>query len=300
MYANNPHDKKAIDEESEIIFWHYNTETAQPEIVDTIGPYEAVWAKVVKKTEWKMSADPWFEIETVTASEKSHALAKATTKDRWTLQAKLADKNGKQDTWNILGVGMNPFTAAEPPESMGDHVNLAIVEGKRALAKSIKESSDEMEWTIVLSASSDRVGYLSFAGIDGVKGYGYRVFVTIDGNTTEMAEDVPLTVYLKSTAKTATVRVAPAAKMVVQNTLKGLRMARLGNQLRVSFDASEGLAGTKARVDLLDMKGHVMATVNATTVSGSNALVLDAPQSGLYMLRVRAGSQQQATKVLVK
>jgi hypothetical protein len=76
-------------------------------------------------------------------------------------------------------------------------------------------------------------------------------------------------------------------------------MARLGNRLRVSFDAS-GLAGTNARVDILDMKGHVMSTVTAKTLEGSNALVLDAPQSGLYMLRVRAGSEQQVKKVLVR
>ena len=157
-----------------------------------------------------------------------------------------------------------------------------------------------MEWTIALSASSDRFGYLSFEGVDGIRDYGYRVFVTIDGNTTEMQNGVPIKVYLKSTAKTATVRVAPAARVVAQNTLKGLRMARLGNQLRVSFEASEGLAGTNARVDILDMKGHVMATASAKALEGSNALVLDAPQTGLYMLRVRAGSQQQATKVVVK
>ena len=77
-------------------------------------------------------------------------------------------------------------------------------------------------------------------------------------------------------------------------------MARLGNQLRVSFEASEGLAGTNARVDILDMKGHVMSTVTAKTLDGSNALVLDAPQTGLYMLRVRAGSEQQAKKIVVK
>ena len=191
------------------------------------------------------------------------------------------------------------MVAEEPPEGMGDHVNLSIVDGKRALAKSIKESSDEMEWTIALSASSDRVGYLSFDGIEGVNGFGYRVFVTIDGNTTEMQDGVPLTVFLKSTAKTATVRVAPTAKVVAQNMLKGLRTARLGNRLQVTFEAS-GLAGTNARVDILDMKGHVMSTANAKTLDGSNALVLDAPQSGLYMLRVRAGSQQQVKKVLVK
>ena len=298
LYANHPDVKKNFDEESEISFWRYNAENAEPEPVDTIGPYEAVWAKVSKKTKWNVSADPFFTIEA--APLEKRALAKAVTRDRWTLQAILTDKNGKQDSWNILGAGLNPFAAEEPPESMGDHVNLSIVDGKRALAKSIKESDDEMEWTIALSASSNRVGYLSFAGIEGVNGFGYRVFVTIDGNTTEMQEGVPLTVFLKSTAQTATVRVAPTAKMLVQNTLKGLRMARLGNQLRVSFEASEGLAGTKARVDLMDMKGHVISTVNATAVSGTNALVLDTPQSGLYMLRVRAGSEQQATKVVVK
>jgi len=123
--------------------------------------------------------------------------------------------------------------------------------------------------------------------------------VTVDGNTTEMHEGESLKVYLKSSAKMATVRVAPAAKMIAKNTIKGLRTARLGNRLQVTFDAS-GLAGTNARVDILDMKGHVMSTVSAKTLDGSNALVLDAPQSGLYMLRVRAGSQQQAVKILVR
>jgi hypothetical protein len=81
--------------------------------------------------------------------------------------------------------------------------------------------------------------------------------------------------------------------------LKGLRMARLGNRLQVTFDAM-GLAGTNARVDILDMKGHVISTVTAKTLEGANALVLDAPQTGLYMLRVRAGSQQQAAKIVVQ
>ena len=299
LYAKYHELAKNADEESEVTFWKWNTETSNYDPTPTrIGPYEALWAQVSKKTEWEISAEPVFGDEN-NAAEKSRALVKATTKDRWTLRAKLTDKNGKQDSWNILGAGLNPVAADEPPEGMGDHVSLAFVEGKRALAKSIKVASDEMEWTIALSASSDRVGYLTLDGIDGVKAYGYHVFVTVDGNTTEMQDGVPLTVYLESRVKTATVRVAPSAKIVAQNTLKGLRMARLGNQLRVSFDAS-GLAGTNARVDILDMKGHVMSTVTAKTLEGTNALVLDAPQSGLYMLRVRAGSQRQVTKVLVK
>ena len=300
LFANYPDAAKDIDENPDVLFWSWNTTTGQYDpMFEEIGPYEAVWVQVSKDTKWKVSAAPAFKGESK-AVEKSRSLAKSKTKDRWTLQAKLLDKNGKQDSWNILGAGLNPLSTEEPPESMADHVNLSIVDGKRALAKSIKEASDEMEWTIALSASSDRIGYLSFDGVDGVNAYGYHVFVTVDGNTTEMQNGVPLKVYLKSTAKTATVRVAPAARVVAQNTLKGLRMARLGNHLRVSFEASEGLAGTNARVDILDMKGHVMSTVTAKTLDGSNALVLDAPQTGLYMLRVRAGSEQQAKKIVVK
>lgn len=227
-------------------------------------------------------------------------LAKASSKERWNLQAVLSDKNGKQDSWNIFGAGLNPFTAEKAPTNMEDHVELAIVEGKRSLAKSIRESADDMEWTMAISATNDRVGDLTLVGIDGVKALGYHVYVTVDGNTTEMQEGVPLKVYLKSSAKMATVRVTSAAKTVVQNTLRGLRSARLGDKLQISFEASEGLAGTNARIDILDMKGDVMSTVSAKTVEGANALVLDAPKTGLYMLRVRAGSLQQAGKIVVK
>lgn len=336
LYSYGADYVKDIDEKSEIEFWRYNPKTGSPEeLIDgktTLDPYEAIWVKVNKKMKWEISAEPvfwqeeepeenhepwqeefphewedewyddpnqeWLEYEKSRTLPK-RVLAKATTKDRWVLQVVLSDKNGKQDAWNILGAGNNPFNAEEPPESMGDHVNLSIVEGKRALAKSIKSASDEMEWTVALSASSDRAGYLTLVGIDGVKAYGYHVYVTVDGNTTEMKDGVPLNVLLKSNAKTATVRVAPAAKVVAQNSLKGLRSARLGGKLQVSFEAT-GLAGTNARVDLLDMKGHVMSTVNAKTLEGTNALVLDAPKTGLYMLRVRAGSKQQAAKIVVQ
>ena len=309
LFAGHADEEKDVDEESEISFYRYNSETADYEETKYLKPYEAVWAKVGKKKNWKVSAAPVFakatELEPQPEKPEGgrmlpkRVLAKASTKDRWVLQAVLSDKNGKQDAWNILGAGNNPFSAEEPPENMGDHVNLSIVEGKRALAKSIKSASDEMEWTVALSASNDRVGYLTLVGIDDVNAFGYRVFVTVDGNTTEMKDGVPLQVLLKSNAKTATVRVAPAAKVVAQNSLKGLRSARLGGKLKVSFETT-GLAGTNARVDLLDMKGHVMSTVNAKTLEGTNALVLDAPKSGLYMLRVRAGSQQQAAKIVVR
>lgn len=307
LYSMNESALKDVDEESDVRFYRYNPETGgYAEILEDsryLAPYEAVWAQVSKKMKWEISAKPVFDTASAKLEKRfagKSALAKASTEERWTLQAVLSDKNGKRDSWNILGVGNNPFVADEPPASMGDHVNLSIVEGKRALAKSIKAASDETEWMINLSASGSREGFLSFAGIDGVKSFGYHVFVTVDGETTEMYEGKPLPVSLNSSKKVATVRVARSARVLAKNVIKGLRSTTVGNQLHVSFDASEGLAGERTKVELLDVKGKVVATVSAKTLSGTNAVTMKQPKMGVYVLRVRVGSQQQTQRIMVK
>jgi hypothetical protein len=322
LFSMNESARKNVDEESEITFWQYDSEKGEYKETRYLAPYEAAWVKVSKKTKWKVSAEPVYVIHSVDASKidtvrldyqkpdenannsgKSNAksaLAKSSTSDRWTLQAILSDKNGKRDSWNILGVGNNPFVADEPPTSMGDHVNLSIVEGKRSLAKSIKSASDETEWTLELSASDAREGYLTLEGIDGVKSLGYHVYVTIDGVTTEMQEGKKLQVSLNSSSKKATVRVARSARVVAKNVIKGLRSSQLGNQLHVSFDAPESLAGERTKVELLDVKGKLWATESAKAVFGTNAVSMKLPKQGVYILRVRVGSQQQSQRILVK
>ena len=302
LYSNNKDKKKSANEKSEVAFWRYNLETRDYEEADTIKPYEAVWAKVSKKMKWTVSAEPVFDNHTSANTSKPEPLAKAAIKDRWTLQAVLTDRKGKRDSWNLFGVSEQPFDAEEPPASMGDHVNLSIIDGKRALAKSFKTASDDMEWTIALSASSNRVGFLSFAGIDGVKANGYSVYVTVDGVTTEMQENSPLQVSLKSSKKTATVRVSKGAPVVASKNalIKGLRSTMLGSQLHVSFDASEGLAGERSKVEILDVKGNVVATASARTVFGTNDMTMKLPKMGVYILRVRVGSQQLSSRILVK
>ncbi len=307
LYSLNESALKDVDEESEVRFYRYDPESGgYAEILEEtryLAPYEAVWVQVSKKMKWEISAEPVFGAPPAKLEKRfagKSALAKASTAERWTLQAVLSDKNGKRDSWNILGVGNNPFVADEPPASMGDHVNLSIVEGKRALAKSIKAASDETEWTINLSASGSREGFLSFAGIDGVKSFGYHVFVTVDGETTEMYEGKPLPVSLNSGKKVATVRVARSARVLAKNVIKGLRSTTLGNQLHVSFDASEGLAGERTKVELLDVKGKVVASASARTLSGTNAVTMKQPKMGVYILRVRVGSQHQTQRIMVK
>lgn len=303
LYSNNKDKKKSASEESEVTFWRYNPESNDYDSeVEVLKPYEAVWAKVSKKMKWTVSAEPEFDTLSSVNSSKPEPLAKAATKDSWMLQAVLADRNGKRDSWNLIGVSDNPFNAEEPPASMGDHVNLSILDGKRALAKSFKTSSDEMEWTIALSASTNRMGYLSFAGIDGVKANGYSVYVTVDGVITEMQENTPLQVSLKSSKKTATVRVAKGAPVVASKNalIKGLHSAQLGKQLHVSFDASAELAGERSKVEILDVKGNVVATASSRTVFGTNEMAMKLPKMGVYILRVRIGSQQLSSRILVK
>lgn len=321
LYSMNESALKDVDEESEVRFYRYDPESGgYAEILEEtryLAPYEAVWAQISKKTTWKISAEPVFDTASAKREKRIYAypalessgkvaaksaLAKASTAERWTLQAVLSDKKGKRDFWNILGVGINPFVADEPPASMGDHVNLSIVEGKRALAKSIRAASDEMEWTVNLSASGSREGFLSFAGIDGVQSFGYRVFVTVDGETTEMHEGKPLPVSLNSSKKTATVRVTKGAPVVAakQSLIKGLRSMTVGNLLHVSFEASEGLVGERTKVELLDVKGKVVATASARTFAGTNAVTMKQPKMGVYIIRVRVGSRQHSSRILVK
>ena len=141
-----------------------------------------------------------------------------------------------------------PRDSEEPPAGMGNRVNLSIVDAGRRLAKSVKAlGEDAYEWNVELSATSARVGYLKFAGIDGILASGLRVFVTVDGVTTEMHDGEKLQVMLSTTAKSANIRVAKSARKVVASTLQGLRISQNAGILQVLFDASAGLNGARSR-----------------------------------------------------
>jgi len=212
----------------------------------------------------------------------------------------LSDTRGHKDSWNMLGASHNAFTTEEPPEGMGDHVKLSIVEGNRMLAKSVKAPADEQDWTIALSANTERYGELSFKGVDDINALGLKVFVTVDGKTTEMHDGMPLRVLLKPGATVAKVHVGAGMKVVASASLNSLRALQSGTIMNVSFEASDNLAGSRTIVELVNMDGKVVASRNASAVAGMNQVALDAPKPGIYMLRVRAGSQMRAGRVLVR
>ena len=302
------------EEKPELEFWRWNKQTGQydpPEVVKELEPYEAVWVKLNRGPEmdWSLPATPAFvdfvnedgEIVHVKSLNKKGVLAKAAGADGWALQVELSDANGKMDSWNMLGAGQAAWDSEEPPAGMGNRVNLSIVDAGRRLAKSVKAlGEDAYEWNVELSATSARVGYLKFAGIDGILASGLRVFVTVDGVTTEMHDGEKLQVMLSTTAKSANIRVAKSARKVVASTLQGLRAHDLGSALQVGFDVGEGLAGANARVDIVDTKGHVVNTASLKAENGRNEVSLERPVRGLYVLRAVVGREIAVQKIMVK
>lgn len=302
------------EEKPELEFWRWNKQTGQydpPEVVKELEPYEAVWVKLNRGPEmdWSLPATPAFvdfvnedgEIVHVKSLNKKGVLAKAAGADGWALQVELFDASGKMDSWNMLGAGKAAWDSEEPPAGMGNRVNLSIVDAGRRLAKSVKAlGEDAYEWNVELSATSARAGYLKFAGIDGILASGLRVFVTVDGMTTEMHDGEKLQVMLSTTAKSANIRVAKSARKVVASTLQGLRAHDLGSALQVGFDVGEGLAGANARVDLVDTKGHVVNTASFKAENGRNEVSLERPVRGLYVLRAVVGREIAVQKIMVK
>ena len=293
-------------------FWRWNPDISDYDQATILAPYEAVWVKVNKPdeiSEWNLSADPYFansvnaDGENVLAKSmsKRFVLAKAAGKGGWALQLKLSDARGKVDNWNVLGAGKVASRSEEPPAGMGSRVNLSIMESGKRFAKSVKPiSGGAYDWNVELSATSDRMGFLEIAGLDDLASKGLSVYVTVDGKTTKMVNGAPLKVMLSTTPKVANVHVGAAPKVVLARTLDGLKAVQSGTMLQVGFDAGGGLAGSAVRVDIVDLKGHVVRTVSAKALAGANSVAVEAPKPGVYMLRVRAGNVGGAGRLMVK
>ena len=269
-----------------------------------LEPYEAVWVYSDTKKVVRFNAEPAFVDDEWLENERHHldkrdALAKAVSRDDWTIQAVLSDSKGHIDSWNVLGVG-EVKERLEPPTGMGDYVNLSVMDGKKALAKSIKRADEGgYEWNLALDASTDRVGFLKFEGVESLNEIGLRVYVTVDGKTTEMRAGDSLKVLLKAAGSTATVRVSASEIRTVASKLENLRFERVPGALQVGFDVTEDLAGSPYKVQLVDLNGKVAATYSAKALAGHNMLSLTAPKSGLYLLRVTVGGHHAVRKIAI-
>lgn len=284
--------------ESDVELWSWDDETGGYGIPTELKPYEAVWLKTSGPQTLQFSAAPKFGENGAKSLAKRGALKKSS--DGWTIRATLFDDNGKEDSWNMFGTNSVVSKSDEPPSGMGDHVSLAIVEDGRALARSFKPAAKEMEWTLQLSASSERTAYLKLEGLAEAKATGNKVFVTVDGKTVEAKEGKAIPVKVGTFKKTATVYVAPQAKPELEYAFKDVRVVQSGSMFDVQFVATNGLAGRSVKVDLLDISGKVLSSLSKTSSAGVNNVSFAAPKGGLYIVRIRSGSLSATRKVVLR
>lgn len=296
---------------SEVTFWKRSAAGGY-DPATTIGAYEAVWVNVKKRNSdsivWEVDAKPYFNtgdstektVEQKIAALRKSALRKASS-NNWSLLAVLSDDNGRSDSWNVIGAGATAETLAEPPTGMGDVVTLSVRENGKALAKSVKTVADEYEWTLNVNASSNREGKLSFEGLKELQNVGLRLFVTVDGVTSEVKAGETVKVALTKSTKQVGVRVASAPKAVaVASQVKGFRAVKVADGLQMQFETTGDLAGAASHYALVDVKGKVVASGNFSASAGNNSISVAAPKAGVYFMKLKVGSQMSSAKVLVK
>ena len=279
-------------------FWQWNPVKGGYEMPTELGPYEAVWAKVSEPTTWTVSTKPVYGKKKDESALKK-VLAKAGS-DEWSVRVKLSDEFGKQDSWNFIAAGTSG-DLEEPPTGMGDHVSLAIVNNGKFLAKSTKAVADEYVWQMEASASDYRDGFLSFEGLGALAAKGLKLFVTVDGKTTEVSEGKSVKVLLKQSATPVTVRVARSGAVVAAKASLGeLRMVQRPGLVDVGFDVPADMAGANVQVDIVSLGGKVVDRSKFTATAGANLATLKSPHRGLYYVRVRAGNLTAIKKTLIK
>lgn len=271
-----------------VTFWRWNAEIGDYEIPSILGPYEAVWASVDKPVVWTMPSKPVFDLENKAGAQ---TLLKKSSSDNLNVRISLSDKYGKKDSWNVIGIGSRVESQEEPPDGMGNHVSLSIVEGNKYLAKSVKVGLDEMDWTLEVSASTARDGYLKFEGMENLSNVGMHLYVIVDGQTTEVGNGEPVKVNLTRSAKRISVHMSRNEIIANEGDLHGFHAVQMGHGVNVRFVASDKMVQSMAKVELINANGELISLKNMNVRAGQNTVNLNVPKLGVYYVRVMVGKK---------
>lgn len=287
-------------------FWRWNAVTMSYEHTNSVGPYEGLWVHTSENRDVKLANRPFFEgfeseddsLATANAAEKKAAAKSKFTSGTWALRLTLNGENGLSDSWNVVGVGSREFEIEEPPTAMEGGVSLAIENGNRALAKSIKKSVDEASWNIAFSAASLQQGKFTVENLESLEQMGLHASLTMNGNVIPLKAGEPVNLMLSNTAKVAVLKVSTKPAIAVAGGINGLRFGNVGNKFAVSFELGEGY-GKNVEVHLVATNGSVVSKASEKSTAGSHKVMLDKPaSSGVYVLRISVG--KDAKQVLVK
>ena len=286
-----------LPKDDDIVFWQWDSEKGGYKPAEILGPYEAIWAQALRKKTIHIPLRAAIVLE-----DEMEGLAKSAASENWDFRVVLTDDKGKSDSWNVLAAGRGVSSLDEPPAGMGDHVNLSIVEGQKHLAKSVKPSSDDLEWNLEASATTSRDGHLSFVGLESVWAKGMHVFATVGDETVEIVNDKPIDVALSPKAKNVSIRVTKGAAPVniAKSLVKGFRVNQTPNALNVAFDASSNLVGADVKVSIVGVDGRIVSTKKSVASEGSNVVSMKKPKRGVYFVRVKVASQSASARFMVR
>lgn len=280
-------------EDTSTVFWQWNAATSSYKPADTLDIYEGMWIYSDVDTMFAVSSKPVFDMPKHPGAATKYA-TKKTSIDSWSLRLSLVGETGVEDSWNVVGVGSQEINVLEPPSGMGDNVSLAVENGRKALAKSIKTSTRDASWNIAYKASENQTGKLYVEGLEELEELGYGATLTIDGETIVLSSETPATLKLAAFAKQAKLEVKKISEMQKIASISNLRYHVESNKMHVKFNLPTSAAGTMVNARVLDIHGKVVSYNRETGFGGENTIVLDVPKnSGIYFLNVKAGSNSK-------
>lgn len=275
--------------------WRWLDGKMDYDTVTVLGPYEGVWVHSGSRKSIIVDATP-VDRNAVVAVKKQSEMSPTD----WNARVILHDSQGVSDSRNILGVGSRTERWVEPPSGMGNNrVKLSFVEGEKRYAKLQKRSTDNLEWTLQMNASSDRDGFLEFEGLESLAGSGKNLYVIDDGKVTEMKPGKSVRVALKSYAKNVTVMASETAPVLSSKAVYDFHV-NLDHQVNVDFKVVKSYSNKPIQIVLVNALGSKIFSSEISTGLSEHQVQLGIPQKGVYFLAVKVGNDVATRRIVVR
>lgn len=258
-----------------IAFWKWNDSLGAYDRVNDIEANSAVWVHVTENMRWETYADPFTQTNSIIYKTSSNKVS-SINPENWRLQIKLSNNLGKEDAYNIIGVGTMPSVLEEPPQGMGSFVNLSILNNNEKLAQNIISSKSSLwSWDILLSSSDNNDAELKIEGINTLTSMGYRVALALNNEVIELTDETPIAVHLKQAESKATITVMPAETFSIAKKIDQLNYHKQGSIWSVQFNAGLTFNKSKAIISLHNINGEKISQATTNVHIGSNEVFLN-------------------------
>lgn len=277
--------------------WIWNAQVQNYEPVQTLKANSAFFIHTEESKDFSVANKPVFQENDSMKVLAKNAKANSSKKS-WSLRLKLIDENSKTgDLWNVIGVASSALSIEEPPVGMKQMLSLSTQGSHRALAKSIKQSSDSLTWVLNLKADGPRKALFKVEGLNALLEKGYRAELIFEGKVIDVVSEEGVHLNLNATSKQALFRVLPKANLVSPGNIQNLRYTRNGSSVVVSFNRNNSDQATST-LRFLDSRGRIISFTSEKTSFGENSISLEVPPvSGTFFLNLLVGNESKTLPI---